>query len=134
MTAIRMIEYGSSKKAEEIRSINEAIEKETEENTRLLQMEEQVNEWTPPSPEHNGLKEFMLEQINISKNDISYFTKALTKAEQQSPLDYFMETMVKIKRDIDYYTLEQEKEIVRVKSRNEWLQQLRESLKAFKEV
>lgn len=71
----------------------------------------------------------MLEQINISKNDISYFTKALTKAEQQSPLDYFMETMVKIKRDIDYYTLEQEKEIARVKNLNEWLHQLRDSLK-----
>lgn len=44
-----------------------------EENARLRKMAAQVEAWSPPTPDHNGMKDFMLEQLLISKNDETYW-------------------------------------------------------------
>jgi len=36
---------------------------------RYMTMRAQVEAWTPPSPEHEGLKKFMLEQIDLCETD-----------------------------------------------------------------
>lgn len=99
------------------------------ENDRLEAMAAKVRDWEPPSANHFEMKNFMFDQINISKHDLSYFDK-YDKIEKLSPTKWLSEKMEKVQKDIGHYAAEHEKEVERVKGRNLWVKQLRESLEA----
>lgn len=86
----------------------------------------QVQDWLPPTPDHQGLKEFMVEQIQSSLEfdciSDKYAPKALGFDEWKE-----MERSSAL-RDVDYHTREWEAEKRRVAGRNKWLEQLRESV------
>lgn len=88
-----------------------------------------VKAWQAPSKEHIGLKEFMISQIEESIDfdcDVDYYNKPTVKVS----VDVFKsETMVKLYKDLEYYTKNNEEDIKRVSQRNLWVKQLRESLK-----
>lgn len=43
-------------------------------NAHVAAMREQVEKWTPPTPEHDGLKSFMLQQLDVSVAPLYEFT------------------------------------------------------------
>ena len=91
---------------------------------RYEAMLEKVRSWNIPSPEHAGLKEFMVEQLTSSiewdcKNYPSEPPKKETKSEALSRL---LEDLNRAKKDYA-------EDIERVASRNKWLRELRESLR-----
>ena len=96
-------------------------------NNRLTMMEKQVLAWNPPSANHVEMKKFMLDQIRISKHDLSYFDTygAVKKLE---PEEWLREQLDKIQKDIGYHAAEYEKEVERTKSRTLWVKQLKDSL------
>lgn len=124
----KIIIFGRVEKDADIKQKEEWFTKEQTENKRLEDMEAQVKAWIPPTSEHQGLKDFMLNQIKISKNDLDYVQKALKEAKEKSPLAYYISALSGAERDIHYYTKENNKEIERTNSRNEWIQQLRASI------
>jgi hypothetical protein len=88
-----------------------------------------ATEWKPPTSEHAGLRAFMIEQLSTSINhDCSgqYDTppKRLTGDEWREA------QLRRAERDLSYGTEQRDKEIARTAGRNEWLRQLRASLKA----
>jgi hypothetical protein len=99
------------------------------ENERLEAMEKQVLAWVPPSAKHIEMKNFMLDQIEISKNDLSYYDR-YDKIEKKTSKEWYYEQFEKAQKDIGYYAAEWEKEVERAKSRTLWVKQLRESLNA----
>jgi hypothetical protein len=92
-------------------------------------MLDQVRMWSVPSEEHEGLKEFMLQQITDSiKFDDS--TKYLSEPTPiQSVTDWLEAKKAKALKDIEYHKEKNAEELKRTAERNLWVRQLRESLK-----
>lgn len=94
---------------------------------RYEHMREQVGAWEPPTADHEGLKAFMLEQIDSSlRFDCHEPTappeRALTAA------GWLAREMESAQRDITYHRTEQAKLDERNAARVSWIRELRESL------
>lgn len=88
----------------------------------------QVNAWTPPTPEHVGLHEFMREQITKSIDWDCDAPHLLVPAKRQTGEQWAAERVVALARDIEYHERKHEKEVERAASRTAWVQALRTSL------
>lgn len=91
---------------------------------RLEAMLEKVTAWSPPTAEHVGLKDFMIEQINVSRRG-TYRSKP---PEQMTGADWQRAQIETLHKDIAYHAGEQAKEIERARGRTEWVKVLRASL------
>ena len=96
------------------------------ENDRLDAMLKHVRSWRPPTSEHKGLKEFMVEQLTTSKHDMKWGSEEPVK---RSAEDWLASEIASAKREVDYHTKDDEQEKERAASRTEWVRQLRASLK-----
>ena len=122
------IAFGGQEKEKSVIGHQESLARATSENERLSEMARQVKAWKPPTPDHNGLKEFMLDQIKISMNDLSYSHQYLKEAEERSPMSYYVTAVSRAAWNINYHTKEHQKELKRTEDRTEWVKQLRMSL------
>lgn len=93
---------------------------------RLDAMLAKVMAWTPPTAEHVGLKDFMIEQISLSRRG-TYRSKP---PEQMTASEWQSAQIKKRHEDIAYNAGEQAKEIDRARGRTEWVKALRSSLAA----
>jgi len=121
--------FGAEKKAAAIAGAEGALQKDRDENSRLEKMESVVRDWVPPTDDHQGLKTFMLEQIQISKNG-DYALDHVCEAKSKSTLAYFQEALASAQWSVDYHRKEMAKEIERASNRTIWIKRLRESVKA----
>lgn len=128
MNAEERVAFGESAKAEDIERSRKYLEKALAENSRLEDMAAQVRAWTPPTEDHQGLKEFMLQQIDVSKNGVDYSERSLVEAQTKPATVYYVEAVSSAVRDIKYHTEGNEKEVERTNGRSEWVQQLRASI------
>lgn len=93
-------------------------------SARYDKVRKQVEAWIPPTPEHDGLKKFMLKQIEISQNDEPY----VRQLPEQNPKRWIEVHLKSAEESIVYFTEQLEKEEKRVKESNEWIDALVESL------
>lgn len=88
-----------------------------------------VNRWQPPTPDHQGLKDFMVEQITSS---IDFDCRTTYYENQQIRLlsgqEWRDRKIGQLQKDLAYHSKEYLEEIERVAARNNWLQELRKSL------
>lgn len=93
--------------------------------TRYQAMLAEVKRWTPPTPDHEGLKKFMVEQLESSLNGDCY-APALPKLE---PWRKFKDREIAdAKRDIAYYAKSYADDVRRAEERTGWVRDLRRSL------
>lgn len=131
MTPAQQLAYGKRQKLAAIKSYaKELIPRDEMRNKRVQEMIDQVKDWEPPSAEHVNLKNFMLEQLGMSKEDDSYWRRALEQAEAIDETALFAEHLETARRDVTYYTAQLEKEKESVRKHNLWVRQLVESLEA----
>lgn len=108
-------EASSAKKNDELRQKYEAM---------LIQ----VKSWTPPTSEHQGLKDFMIEQISSSiKFDCSH-TPEHYKPKQKTAQRWLKEKIEGARKNIVYHKKEYDAEVQRCKERTDWVNQLIKSL------
>jgi hypothetical protein len=104
-------------------------EQKLEENKALKEsyeaMLKKVKAWKAPSADHKNFKKFMEEQILTSIEGDLYEPD---KPHLMTSEDWATNEYESIIWDIDYHQKENTKEIERVKGRNLWIKQLRESL------
>lgn len=105
-----------------------------EKNELKRQYEEmlgRVLSWNPPTEDHIRLKEFMIKQIEESIDFDCYISPEKESYEDEvwKPANWFSRKRKNIVHDIKYHQDELVKEIMRVKERNRWLVDLRNSLK-----
>lgn len=86
------------------------------------------NGWEPPTPEHQGLKKFMLQQLGISKGSTEYSKKGLAAALAASPGKYYSQAVLSAEDSIQYHTENLQKEVKRAEGNTDWIKQLRASL------
>lgn len=92
-------------------------------NTAYREMRAKVSAWEPPTPEHAGLRAFMLEQLDISISDY--------KRDPPVMLDghaWLNDEIEKAARTLKYSHEERAKEIVRTNARNAWVRALATSV------
>lgn len=87
----------------------------------------QVKEWKAPTPDHEGLKKFMREQIEQS---IEFDCGGSHDKRPTRPTDeeWKAKRLSDVEWRINYHTAEQRKEEERCADRTEWLQQLAKSV------
>lgn len=124
-------EQVEAKYQEEYAAACERHRQRQQESADLLQKYEamlaRVKEWRSPTPEHDGFKGFMLDQLRQSISfdcDTSYDSPPL----QIGAAVWLEETIEKAKRDIAYHAKEHRAEVERTEARNSWVKALRDSL------
>ncbi len=113
-------------------SCESCIKKCEEIKARLTGMLKRVEQWESPSSDHVEYREFMLDQLRQTINfdgDAKYHRERLASLKQPSGNGWRNTSLEKADWNIEYHTKENEKEISRVAERNNWVRQLRESLK-----
>ncbi len=104
-----------------------SMEENEQLRSKYLDMLEQVKKWEVPTPDHQGLRDFMISQLEVSvKYDCS--TKYMTKPQKQSGVEYKTSLVEQAERNITYHTEEHNKEVQCTRERTEWVQALRRSL------
>lgn len=96
------------------------------ERARYYAMLDKVRAWTPPTPDHEDLKRFMTEQLCTSIDfDCKYVPD---RPVPKSPTEWLNKQREELKRSIERYTEENNKEIARAAERTAWIKALREAL------
>lgn len=95
-------------------------------NARYQAMLDRVLEWKPPTVDHVGLHDFMIEQLRISFDsyEIEMPKRALTAAI------YRADRIARARRDVEYHEQGWADEQKRAADRSAWVRNLRDSLRA----
>lgn len=109
-------------------------ERETAMNEKYAKVRKEVEEWIPPTEEHEGLKKFALEQIDMCVTKQEYIDEYLEKSKEE--FDDSDEAVQNYINDIvDYYQRDAERsykswkeELERTRSKNEWMTKFLDSL------
>lgn len=114
---------------EEIARRLKAIADRRRQRVLYEEMARRVGDWTPPTKDHQGFKDFMLDQLRISIDgdcSESYYL------EMRSPTTdgeaWRTERIERSARDVIYHTEAQANEVARTNERNAWLAALRTSV------
>jgi len=128
MSSAESNQFADGKRNEDIKYYKERIQIEKEQNDRINEMLEKVRNWNPPSAEHDGLKSFMIQQLEISFNKSEYYVKALKDAETTSNSEYYQNSINALMNNIAYHKKEAIKAVDRMQGRNKWIRELYHSL------
>lgn len=105
----------------------EASQRRQEERERYEAMLAEVRAWTPPTVDHQGLKDFMIQQLEESiRFDCSGYER--WKPEPKPGSVWLEERITKAERDVNYHLEEHAKEVERARERTAWVQALKRSL------
>ena len=111
---------------EALKKREEFIKKNEEICKRYEDMLLKVRQWKPPTPDHEGLKKFMIQQLEKS---IEFDCSVPEIPQRLSGEEFRKQQIEKILNDIEYHGKEYVEEVNRVYERNKWLLLLRKSLK-----
>lgn len=132
----KQIISGKKKELEESKKYHlEKIEKEKVDRKAMNVILDEVRKWQPPTPEHTGIKDFMIDQIVKTIDfdcDSKYHTKALQKIEYQL-LNLNAESIrrdmkEKAAKDLAYHTKEHNEELKHCEKSNKWVADLLNSI------
>lgn len=110
-----------------VRENAESLARVRAENAKYSRMAALVNAWHPPTPDHVGMKTFMLEQLRISMMDESYYTRPAPP--KLTGEQWRAKEIASLTKDVAYHAKEDAEEIRRTNGRNNWIAELRNSLR-----
>jgi len=90
-----------------------------------------VRAWTPPSKDHVGMKEFMIDQIMESIRfdcGCKYLDERVSELNKLTPAEWHEKQIGEALRSIEYHEKHHAEEVQRTNDRNEWKRQLVKSL------
>ena len=109
-------------------------ERETAMNEKYAKVRKEVEEWIPPTEEHEGLKKFALEQIDMCVTKQEYIDEYLEKSKEEfddsdeAVQNYINDIVDYYQRDIERSYKSWQEELERTRSKNEWMTKFLESL------
>jgi hypothetical protein len=101
------------------------------EKRALQAMLKKVKKWTPPTGEHDGLKKFMIEQLEVSMpTTLRYYPKVTKKFKHElSAKAWRKHELARIDSDMEYHRKSWEETIERTAERSAWASALIDALK-----
>jgi rRNA maturation protein Nop10 len=107
----------------------EAISHSIALHQKYAEMRDKVEAWTPPTKLHNGLKTFMLQQLDESLEHDDMVDFYRNHPPKRKSAEQYIEQRVKLAlRDVAYHESEYAKEKSRMALASLWVAQLRESI------
>lgn len=109
----------------------ETMQKNDDLRQKYEAMLAEVKAWQPPTPDHEGVKKFMAEQITGSIDfdcDNGYYRDNAPK--RLNGPEWLEKKIAAARHDIDHHRKNHSEEVERTESRNRWLKSLRDSLKS----
>ncbi len=114
---------------ENVKSRKKNIDKKIELKAKFDIMLLKVTSWEPPSSDHNGLKDFMKNQLTESRDfDCKLYGSDLTEIVKLTGNEWKKQELQIVNRSIDYHTKEHALELKRINGNNNRLKQLRDSI------
>ena len=116
---------------ETIADYEKSIKEKNELKKRYSDMLEEVNNWQPPTKEHERLKAFMIEQLTESKQwdcGGSFFESELTSLSAMTYEDYVTKKLAVYNGSIKYHKEYEAEDLDNIKQRNKWITDLYNSL------
>jgi hypothetical protein len=111
---------------DELKRIEKSEKEDSELYKKYEEMLDKVNKWTPPTSEHQGLKDFMIQQIESSiKHDCRYKREKPTKIKAS---EWLANRKKQAMKDIEYYKKSYKEEVERCAEKTKWIQDLVKSL------
>jgi hypothetical protein len=121
-----VVQAAASDYASEMNDWNKRQAERAKERLRYETMLEKAKAWVPPSPEHDGLKRFMVDQLTESIDfDCG---PGLSRPVEKAPAEWLREKITEAEQSIAYHTKHHAEEVQRADGRTRWVQQLRQSL------
>lgn len=110
---------------------NESLVQIKEQQSRYEAMLEQANAYEPPTSDHIAFGEFIVDQL-VKSIDFDCRTKYYeeNKPVLLSGIEFKSKRKTELQRSIEYHTEEMQKEIERTERKNQWLADLRESIRS----
>lgn len=113
------------------------LEEYKDEDKNYLKVREEVEKWTPPTPEHENLKKFCLEQIDMSLNTTLYEWCEKDINKELDTSDDTIKKYIDILRDNADKKLKRayknwQEELRRAEEKNLWMKQFLDSLEDTK--
>ena len=87
----------SARHHKKVEDCKKCVEKYSDLRNKYLKVRREVEAWTPPTPEHDGLKKFALEQIDMCIPSVESINEFTSKSKE--PLDLSDEAIVKFIED-----------------------------------
>ena len=118
-------------KARMIKVDQERLEEKQQLRTTYTNMLTQVYAWTPPSPDHVELKNFMIQQLQDSIKwdcNTKYTVESLEYWESLQFHNWLKKERQHLEDDIEYHTKHLAEDTLNTLKRNQWKQQLFDSL------
>ena len=109
-------------------------EKETEMNRKYQKVRDEVEQWVPPTKDHNGIKKFALEQIDMCMTKQKYIdedielSKEILDDSKEAVEKYRAEYIADCQKDVDRAYKAYQEELKRVANKNEFMRKFLESL------
>ena len=134
----RWQEMSDDKVAADLRQTQEAafaarkkiIRTAEERQVRYEEMLDEVETWTPPTSEHQGLKDFMTQQLTESiRYDCS--TTYLPEPPPDDVEGWRQDRLDHARKEVAYHAEQYQRECERAEERTSWVQALMESLDDF---
>lgn len=127
-----LMEYLVNDYDREREDIKNGITKSIEQSRRYEAMKEKVKNWTPPTDDHINLKNFMLEQLEMSSSDVLPLLSKRLKRLQAPTTESLQKERERLIENADaslrYAVDRLEKEKARAEKNTQWLKDLRSSL------
>ena len=137
MSDEKIVEDFNTQLGEDLKYHQTKMEEDKRNLEKLNSMLESAKSWVPPTEDHQPFRNFMIEQVESTikvDGDPSYHVNKMVGIKKQmeegiNPKEYREETIQEIKSQISYHETEHQKELVRCKDSNEWMEKFFESIK-----
>jgi len=137
MSDEKIVEDFNTQLGEDLKYHQTKMEEDKRNLEKLNSMLESAKSWVPPTEDHQPFRNFMIEQIESTikvDGDPSYHVNKIVGIKKQmeegiNPKEYREETIQEIKSQISYHETEYQKELVRCKDSNDWMDKFFESIK-----
>ena len=137
MSDEKIVEDFNTQLEEDLKYHQTKMEEDKRNLEKLNSMLESAKSWVPPTEDHQPFRNFMIEQVESTikvDGDPSYHVNKMVGIKKQmeegiNPKEYREETIQEIKSQISYHETEYQKELVRCKDSNDWMDKFFESIK-----
>ncbi len=124
----------------EVKSARRAIAQMTEVNERYKQIRKQIEAWTPPTEDYNGIKQFAIDQIEKSMNPedhFDYYQKIIDEPfddSDEAVREYMVRHLADLQNAAERSKRNYEKAIARANEKTEFMKVFLESLSVMDAV
>ena len=119
---------------EKVKHATETVRRLEDENIKLIKVKDEVEKWKPPTEEHQNLKKFALEQIDMSMNSdglVDAYIEDMNKVldtSQEAVLEWYDEKLEDAIDELNNAYKWYKEEYKRIDSRNQWMKEFLDSL------